>query len=304
MNKVFVTGATGFLGSHIVETLIQKEYHVIALKRKESNDWRCSQFKDKVEWIEFDNEQNWQKQLLKKKPSVFIHCAWIGVEANDRNNLKVQIKNIEFLVELLELAKQIKPDKFINLGSQAEYGLINEKVDETHKTTPVVAYGYAKIASLNIFKAFCEHNSINWIWLRLFSVIGEKENSNWLIPSLIDTMKNSKEMNLTGGTQKYAYLYIQDFCTIIKNIVDSCVESGVYNISSNRIFTLKQVIEKVRNKVAPEFKLNFGALPYRENQSMHIEGDMSKLEKQIGYIKFTDFDVALAKTIKYYVGDK
>lgn len=300
MIRVFVTGATGFLGSHIVERLINEECYVIALKRKESNDWRCDEFKDKIEWIELDKDGNWQKQILDIKPSVFIHCAWIGVEANDRNNLTCQVKNIEFLAELLELAKQIKPDKFINLGSQAEYGILHEKTSETHITKPVTAYGYVKIASLAILKAFSEQNSINWIWLRLFSVLGERENDNWLIPSLIGTMKNSKEMNLTGGVQKYAYLYVKDFCEIIKRIVYSKVESGVYNVSSNNLFKLRQLIEKIRDKVNPTFKLNFGALPYRENQSMHIEGDMSKLEKQIGHFKLTDLDTALDKIIKLH----
>jgi dTDP-D-glucose 4,6-dehydratase len=138
----------------------------------------------------------------------------------------------------------------------------------------------------------------------LFSLFGAKENRSGLIPSLIIKLMKEKEMDLTLGMQKYAYLYVKDFSQIVTRIVNGGIESGVYNISSNKVLSLKDIIQYIATVVNPEFKLNFGAVEYRKNQSMHIEGDISKLVHQIGPVQFSDFDTSINETIEYYTSKK
>ncbi|SMO61326.1 NAD-dependent epimerase/dehydratase family protein [Solitalea koreensis] len=304
MLRVLITGATGFIGSHIADSLVKSNYEVIALKRENSDCWRCEEINDKIKWINLDEEGQWKKVVIRYNPEVFIHSAWIGVEAHERDNIKTQIKNIDFLTDLLEIAKELKIRKFVNLGSQAEYGCIDGKVNESFNANPTTTYGSVKLASLEIFKTFCIQHNINWVWLRLFSFFGEKECRNWLIPALIQRMQESNEMDFTPGLQKYAYLYVKDLGEITNRMISQPIDSGIYNVSSNQAITLKVLIEKIRDKIAPTFKLNFGALSYRENQSMHIEGDSSKLINQLGEIQLTDFDQALNSTIEYYISNK
>jgi UDP-glucose 4-epimerase len=301
MHKVLITGITGFLGSHIAENLVANNIQVIGLKRKNSNIWRCQEFATKIIWIDIDNEGLFKEELTKHSFDTIIHGAWIGVESNDRDNWILQSKNIQFLVELLDIAKEVGVEKFIFLGSQAEYGNIDGKISEEEKTLALNAYGSIKLACLEIVKTFCNTNNVNWVWLRLFSLFGEKENQNWLIPSLVQSMLNNKQMDFTPGEQKYAYLYVNDFSSIMNKIITMSIRSGIYNICSNKTRTIKSLIEDIRNLVNPKFGLNFGALNYRDNQSMHMEGDILKLSAQIGEIEFTDFDIALENTIKYYL---
>lgn len=301
MNKVLITGITGFLGSHIAEVLISKGISVVGLKRKNSDIWRCEEFKDKIEWVNIVDNGSFINQLINHSFDTIIHAAWIGVEANDRNNWTEQVKNVAFFVELLETAKILEAKKIIFLGSQAEYGTINSKISEDFETNALNAYAATKLACLEILKSFSSINDLNWIWLRLFSVFGEKENTNWLIPSLIKSMLSKTEIDLTLGEQKYAYLYVKDFAEIITKIVIRDVESGIYNISSNEVRTIRSVMEDIRNVVNPEFILNFGALQYRSGQSMHMEGDMQKITAQIGKIEFSNYDIALQSTLKYYL---
>jgi nucleoside-diphosphate-sugar epimerase len=301
MRKVLITGITGFLGSHIAESLISNGISVLGLKRKNSDTWRCNDFKDKIDWIDIHDEGSFKNQLTSHSFDTIIHAAWIGVESNNRNNWTEQIKNVTFLVELLEAAKILEVKKIIFLGSQAEYGNINSNISEDFETNALNAYAATKLACLEVFKSFSSINNINWIWLRLFSVFGEKENQNWLIPSLIDSMLNKDEMNFTLGEQKYAYLYVKDYAEIMKEITTKDINSGIYNISSNEIRTIRSLIEDIRNIVNTEFVLNFGALNYRSDQSMHIEGNMQKLNSQIGKIEFTDYNLALQNTLNYYL---
>ncbi len=303
MLSVLITGITGFLGSHIARTLSASGLEVIGLKRIESDTWRCKDFNKKVHWVDLDDHGDWKDEIKRLAPSVMVHCAWNGVEAQKRESWIEQASNIGFLVQLLEVSKEVSLSKFIFMGSQAEYGVLNEKVSEEHPIQPKGAYGAIKSASLQIVKTFCDENNINWVWLRVFSVFGAMEGVNWLIPSLVKKMQIDVEIDLTGGEQRYAYLYAPDFSMIVKTIIEQPILSGIYNISSNEVHSIRALLELIRDQVNSGFQLNFGVLPYRENQSMHIEGDISKLSSQIELPCLVNFKVALRKTIDYYIAN-
>lgn len=296
---ILITGITGFLGSHIAENLVNN-YNIIGLKRKSSNIWRCKEFKDKVIWIDIDGDNNYINELTNYYIDTIIHGAWIGVESIERDDWSIQAKNIQLLIDLLQVAKNTAIEKFIFLGSQAEYGNINGVVSEVEQSEALNAYGSVKLACLEILKTFSKNNNINWIWLRLFSLFGEKENENWLLPSLIEKIKTESEMDFTLGEQTYAYLYVKDFALIIDKIVALEIKSGIYNVSSDIVRSIRSLVEEVRDRINPNFQLNFGALKYRDNQSMHMQGSINKLKSQIGKLEFTDFSIAIENTIKYY----
>jgi UDP-glucose 4-epimerase len=299
MHKVLITGITGFLGAHIAEKLVNLNVPVIGLRRPSSDIWRCEDFKDKIDWV--DMTDDYCSKLIKLQPDVLIHSAWIGVGAAARESFKLQAENIDFFVDMLEMAKQTRIKKILFLGSQSEYGLVNEKVSETKYPQANSAYGAVKLACLELLKAFSALNQIEWVWLRVFSIFGEKEGDNWLIPSLVNKMLIEDQMDLTPGEQRYAYMYVKDFADTVCKIINMPVPSGVYNISSDVTVTLKALIVKIRDIVNPKFRLNFGAIAYRDNQSMHIEGDTQKLNSIIGKRIKTDFNVALQQTLMSYL---
>lgn len=301
MHKILLTGITGFLGSHIAESLLDNdEVELVGLRRFESDTWRCESFVNKIEWITIDQEGTWVDELVRFSPDIVIHCAWHGVNSIERNNWEIQSKNIEFLTNLLIYCREAKVRKFVFLGSQAEYGNFSGKVKESINVNPTNSYAFAKLSCLGILKTFAQQSSIDWLWLRVFSIFGERESSSWLIPSLIHNMKVNSEMDLTKGEQKYAYMYVKDFSNIVKRVVLNNVSSGIYNISSNHTVSIRELVLKIRDQINPNFKLNFGKVPYRIDQSMHMEGDIDKLEKEIGKINFTDFESALNFTVSKY----
>jgi nucleoside-diphosphate-sugar epimerase len=298
--NILLTGATGFLGSKIADVLVNNDIQLIALKRKNSDCYRCNSFNNKIDWVDIDVEGYWKEKVINLRPTHIIHCAWIGVEAHERNDIKTQVQNISFLSDLLEISRVIKLTEFISLGSQAEYGILNSKVSENIIVNPVSLYGATKVASQQIIKTFCNSNKINWIWLRLFSFIGENENNNWLIPSLIDKIVKDKVIDMTPGEQKYSYMFVKDFTLIILKIINSNVESGIYNVSGDELISLKELVDLIGKKLNSSPKINWGALPYRLNQSMHIEGNTSELRNQIGEYKLTSISDTLDRVIFHY----
>ena len=207
--KVLITGITGFIGSHVAEALIQNKFDVIGLKREKSDCWRCGDFVHKISWV--NTEENYIEKIIALKPDIIIHCAWDGAAADKREDIIVQQENLIFLNKILDLASRSKVEKFIGLGSQAEYGYLSKSVIESAKIKPASEYGKAKVRASENVKIYCEEHKINWYWLRLFSFYGPKEAKNWFIPHIITSLVgNSKEIKLSSGTQKYAYLYITD----------------------------------------------------------------------------------------------
>lgn len=299
---VLLTGATGFLGAHIAAQLLEKHgCKLIALKRRSSDVWRCKEFVHKIIWIDLDDD-DWQQQVAGHSVKIIIHSAWSGVAAGDRLAWTSQLGNLNLLMQLLELGKSIGIEKFIGLGSQAEYGTFSGVINEEAPANPNTAYGTIKHMASQLVRNFCADVGISWYWLRLFPLFGEQEDANWLLPSVIKNIANGKPMDLTPGMQRYAYLYVKDFAAMLMTIADAeNAPSGIFNISSSQPVTLKHLLEKIRDSINPSVSLNFGALPYRSYQTMHMEGNMSKFRQVFGEPVIGSFDQNIANTVAYFI---
>ena len=300
MAKVFITGITGFLGSNIADYLIGEGHDVIAIYRANSSRDLCLNYINKITWILHDENDEWVNSVIKQEPEIVIHAAWLGVGHADRDLWECQFLNVGFLQQILFIAQKSCSKKFIGLGSQAEYGVFNGCIDETHPLNAVEAYGHVKIICSEIVKQFCLYNKIDWYWLRLFSFFGKGESEKWLIPSVIKKIIFNDDIDLTLGEQKYSYLYVNDLGLAINKIIMSQDNCGIYNISGKVLIALKDLIENIKNSINPEFNLIFGKIPYRHNQSMHLQGDPTKFIETFGEFEVSDFDSSLLKTIEYF----
>jgi len=300
--NILLSGATGFLGSHIAETLVEHGFHVMAIKRKSSNLLRCQDFQGKITWVDVEYSTNIINEITEFKPEVLIHAAWSGVNSKNREDWKLQEKNLDYLSLLFKIAKISNISRIIALGSQAEYGRYEGVVKETHPCNPVSPYGAIKVCASVMLKVFAEQNNIEWYWLRLFSIYGPREDANWLIPSTIRNLLDKKSSKLTGGDQKYDYLFVKDFARGILSVIRSQnIRSGRYNLSSGICVSLREMLSILEMKLSPEKKtLLFGALPYRPNQVMHMQGNNDLFQKRFQFVPETNIIDGLVETINYY----
>lgn len=299
---ILITGITGFLGCHLGQLIVSGNYRVVATRRSNSNLKNCLEFQEQVKWVNIE-EDDWKEQIIDLKPTIVVHAAWLGVAASDRDDWELQSKNIAFLQNLLYIAQKSQTTKVIGLGSQAEYGFIETLVDESHSLKPVSAYGAVKVVCAHLMKAFCVEQKIHWYWLRVFAVFGEKEGEGWLIPKVIKTIaaKQTSSMPFSPGEQKYAYLYIRDLAIAVKKVLDYIPDqSGIYNMSADNPLPLKEIIIMIRDTMAPGFGLEFGALSYRQNQSMMIGGNMSLFKSVFGNLHTTTLEESIRNTIQFY----
>jgi nucleoside-diphosphate-sugar epimerase len=303
MNTVLITGATGFIGSNIAKSLTDKGYKVFATHRNNSSFYRCKDFKNLVHWINVEN-LDWKEENADIQIDLLIHTAWQGVSAGDRDNWKIQLSNFKFSKDIFEFAKSVNVKKIISLGSQAEYGIYNKKVDEEFTPVPVDAYGSVKLFTLYFLRNFATKEKVEWYWIRVFSVFGTNENKNWLLPSVILNLLQGKPVELTEGNQKYDFLHSDEFINNFSEIIKCDTNnSGIFNLCSGNATEIRDLLIKL-TKFIPntEQLLNFGTLPYRKNQNMFIVGDNQKFENTFGSIHLDTMDSNLQKTINLYNG--
>ncbi len=295
--KILLTGATGFLGSHIAERLVGGGHSLLCLKRASSRLTNCAAFRNQVEWT----QEDWMNDAIGFAPEAIVHTAWSGVGATDRDNWDVQLSNIDFMTRLVTVARAVPVKKIIALGSQAEYGVLHTAVTEAHPLRPVTVYGSVKLAVLRLLRTFSELHGINWYWLRVFSIFGERESPAWLIPATIRKMcAGEAEIDFTAGEQRYAYLYVKDFANAVASVVEQNGPSGIYNLSSSRAESLQAILRLLKAYTRAETRLNFGKLPYRPGQSMHVEGDCTKFVHTFGAYETTDFATKMKEMITTY----
>ena len=294
--KILITGATGFIGSHITQNLVKEGHQVYAICRNQSNFDKCSQFKSQVTWINQDQKE-WELELQELEINQFIHTAWAGVTAAERNDWSLQLTNFEFSKSTIDLAIRLKARKIICLGSQAEYGLYNEKVTEKYVPEPVDAYGAVKLLTLYYLQNVAITNGLDWYWLRIFSILGENENKSWLLSQVMSKLLSNEEIELTSGEQFYDYLYIEDLLRAMTLIINSETNySSVYNVCSGRPVQIKQLLISLAERLNCDASaLKIGTLPYRPNQNMFMVGSPEKFETVFGHHELTNLDTVINK---------
>lgn len=295
--KIFITGATGFLGLHIANIAVRQGYNVMCLCRNTSVSIFDKIVEEKIEWL--NNEDcNWKQKLANFSPEVLIHCAWNGVRGIDRDNANVQYKNVEFSKELFEAYpyKQI-----ISLGSQAEYGFYDSLVTENHPLKPVNNYGLAKVHVSDELRTYAEAHNIEWQWIRIFTVFGEKQKAGLIYSFTKKCLNGDKTFDTTLGMQEYSYMYSLDFAKAIMQVVGQKKKSGVYNLSQMfELHTNKDILDSIKRILNSDIEVNYGAIPYAKNQIMLMDGDTNKFKESFGKIPNSGFLVAFKNTVNSY----
>lgn len=300
--RVFLTGATGFLGSHVVEFLLRDATEVAILMRPESDPWRLGGPRSQVRVVHGDlsDSSAWAAALARFAPDVFLHLGWHGVGNAHRNDERQIDANVLASVATARLAKQVGCRAWVGLGSQAEYGPQSQTISESASTNPTTVYGAAKLAACHLCRATLASSNVRFAWLRLFSSYGPKDHPEWMIPYLINTLMAGRKPSLTACEQLWDYLYVADAAEAVARVARCEEAQGVFNLGSGRAVPLRSIVETVRDLVAPEMPLGFGEVPYRPDQVMHLEADVSRLHRLTGWNARTVLAEGMQRTVEWF----
>ena len=298
--RIAITGATGFLGSHLVRELLERGHEIALLIRPGSSTWRLADVLGRVECVEGCLEEIGAARaaLGRFAPQAVAHLAWRGVGNTDRNDPS-QARNVPSTVELAALCADIGAEVFVGAGSQAEYGPHSRPIREDDETRPTTLYGKAKLAAGGMAAQVAGDRGMRFAWLRIFSTYGARDADHWLIPGMIGTLRAGRRMSLTRCEQRWSFLHARDAASAWRAVIENRDAAGIYNLGHPEAPALRDTVTMLRDLVDPNADLGFGEVPYRPDQVMVLQPDVGRLAA-LGWEPRVPIDVGLRETVEWY----
>ncbi|WP_418181130.1 NAD-dependent epimerase/dehydratase family protein [Aliarcobacter lanthieri] len=278
--KILVTGATGFIGSHLINELLKdKNNQIIATSR---NIEKAKNYKwfSKVKYIPYNLDNNEEQNLFSyfDNPDIAIHLAWDGLpNYNDLIHIEKNLFNNYIFIKNL-ISNGLK-DITIT-GTCFEYGLVNGCLSEDMQTNPSNSYAIAKDSLRKFIEELNKQFEFNYKWIRLFYMHGEGQNNKSLLAQLETSIQNGDKLfNMSGGEQLRDYLTIEKVAKKISKISMQNKTNGIINCCSGKPISIKSLVENIIEKNNYKIKLNLGYYPYLTYEPMAFWGDNTKLLK-------------------------
>lgn len=288
---ILLTGATGFLGSYLLESFISLNFNVIILKRSNSSTIRINHLLNNVIYYNVDLLSSLDDVFVQNKIDIIIHTACSYGRSNE--SLKEIINtNLIFGINLMELGIKFKVQTFINTGSLLPRNVNSYSLSKAQLTD------WLKINS----------SKIQVINLKIEHMYGPKDDNKKFLPWLINEMRSGTEnINLTSGIQKRDFIYVDDVVAAYNLMINNCEKLENWNefdIGTNSFVNVKdfviQIAKEIENsnntKIIP--RLKFGVINYREGDIMIPQLDNSKL-LNLGWVPKTSLKEGIEKVLKH-----
>jgi nucleoside-diphosphate-sugar epimerase len=302
--RIFLTGATGFIGSHVLHQLLASDAEVVLPLRPGSNRWRIpKQLPSNISILEGDllYFEQIKPYLLEFRPNLFLHLAWYtehGVYWNSLKNLEM----VNVTLSLIRFLARLEETRFIGPGTCVEYDVRSASATHLNESEfpvkPQSAYAASKLAVAQILEQVSQHSPLQAAWLRVFYLYGPMEDPRRLVPLAINHFIDSKILNATQGTKRRDYLHVEDVASAILSAAfgNKC---GVINIGSGQAVSIRQLLETIARQMNAEHLLNLGALPNRADDPPLICADNQRL-RSTGWQPSYTLATGLQQTIKWW----
>ena len=277
--KILLTGATGFVGRHVLPILLARGHQVTALVR-DLKKTRTFTWHEQVKFLKGDiqNISSVPFATIGKQDAV-MHLAWAGLpNFKAPSHMQETLPaNFLFLQTLIDLGtKQI-----VASGTCLEYGMQEGCLSETTATQPMVAYAIAKESLRKSLEEIQLQKTFTLQWARLFYMYGEGQSPNSLLSQLdLAIRAKNTSFNMSGGKQLRDYLPVNEVARRLCILLEHPDCNGVVNICSGTPISIIDLVENHLKKHSVNIALNLGFYPYPEYEPMSFWGDTSKFESK------------------------
>ena len=297
---ILLTGATGFLGSHLLEAFIAEGYSVVVLKRSTSDTWRINCLKSHFAYYDVD-KVDLRKVFSENAIDLIVHLATLYKKFEEPEDIEsMMLTNISFPSKLLVLGMKNGVKGFINTGTFFEYDCSLQPVNEQAPTKTFNFYAKTKLAFESILKTYSSELCINTF--KLFSPFGERDNKK-LVPLIINYALSGKELKLSEGLQKIDLIYCKDivlaYLKSVKRMFDSDFqpEWEVFNLGSGQALSIRDIVSVIEQLLGKRVDISWGA-PSRDIRIAYA--DTTKLHSVLEWSPSFGVKKGLENTIKYY----
>ncbi len=274
---LYLIGGSGFIGKNLVRLLCHN-YSITVFDK----------YIDETFFVNYPSIQTVTMDLATEKisdcyatPDYIINLASIVTAERNLSLFDELISsNLKVLLNLFERFKEDKTLKlFIQFGSSEEYGSEGSPFKEDNREKPNSPYALIKQLTTNTALMLYRNYNFPATVVRPGNLFGPGQNENKFIPYIIKQLRENKPLNVSPCEQKRDFIYIEDFVHYIQDIIKHYknVIGEIINISSGISISLREIIEFYKKYLNSSSIINYGALPYRENEAMDLRCDISKL---------------------------
>lgn len=302
--NILVTGGLGFIGSHIVDELIDNNFVIII---DDNSTGKVENLKNpnhpNLKIIEKDINNVDLEILLKDIDYVFHLAAVVSVPLSVDDPIKCNDVNINATVKLLDSCRKNNVKKIIFSSSSAVYGDTNNiPIRETEPLLPKSPYAASKAGCEFYLKSFYESYGLNYTILRYFNVFGPKQDKNSqyaaVIPNFISSLLEGEQPIIYGdGTQTRDFIFVKD--VVMANIM-ACESdyNGVVNVASGKKLSINELYEIIVETMGADVEAKY--LPERKGDIKYSLADVSNLSKINCNFHLSNFNNQLKETINWF----
>lgn len=306
--RILVTGAAGFIGSHLVERLVREghsvvgldcftDYYDIRIKEINANDIKVAG----ATFLRKDLAEDDLSEAVRGVDVIFHSAAQPGLSASTPFNLYVR-NNIVATEKLLRAAeKESSLKAFINLATSSVYGL-HAGGNEMSEPKPASYYGVTKLAAEQLVLARARTSAFPGTSLRIFSVYGERERPEKLYHKLIKALLEGVPFPLHEGSPAHvrSFSYVGDIvdgCVQVLSKVDACI-GEIFNLGNDTTHTTAEGIQLIEEIIGK--KATFDMKPPRPGDQMDTAADITKARRVLGFAPKTDLREGLVREVEWY----
>jgi nucleoside-diphosphate-sugar epimerase len=307
--RVLVTGAAGFIGSHLVHRLLADGAEVHAIVRPDSPALRLAAVRDRARlWAaEITDLARLREIVSHAAPEVVFHLAadtgvrrlengWEGVARSLRSNVEGSLAVLRATLEATPRAT-----RFVRAGGLEEYGRGPTPYAESQREQPISPYSASQVAATHYCEMLQHGTDVALVTLRPALVYGPGQSSDFLIPSLIASCLRGEDFELTAGTQSRDLLYVDDLIeAFVLAATRPGVRGGVINLGHGIEHAVRDVAAEIVRLAGGTGRLRIGARPARAGDLEHLVTTTTKAADVLGWSPRVPLTDGLARTIEWY----
>ncbi len=305
MRRVAIAGATGLIGSALLERCVAADVGVLVLANPRSPRLDLLPDSPAVEVLpcaldEFAARADDPAIADMPRCDVFYHFAWEGTFGAARDDEELQARNVEHACDAVRLAAALGCRRFVGAGSQAEYGPLTAAYTAETPCAPQTGYGRGKLEAGDRTRQTAHELGIEQVWTRIGSVYGPRDNPKTVLMQALQHAFDGEPFACTAGEQDWDYLYADDAAEAFFLLGEDGRDGAVYPVGSGKTAKLRDYILAAVRCVDADFEPEFGALPYPPGQQMYLCADITALHEDTGFTPQVTFDDGIARTRDWY----